>query len=136
MTASSLPAPAPERNLESAQFWDATAEGRLLLRRCDSCGTLVWYPRSFCPDCGSFSTSWTEASGEGTVYSFTIVHRSQGRYSDAVPYVLAYVELAEGPRIMTNIVGCEVDEVRVGQAVRVVFEDTGEGSALYRFMPV
>jgi len=117
-------------------FWSATAEGRLLLQRCDACRTIIWYPRGFCPDCGSRSTSWEPASGNGTVHSFTITRRGQGHWRDAGPYVLAYVELDEGPRMMTNIVECPVDDVHIGQRVTVVFHDTGEGTSLPRFRPV
>ncbi len=131
-----LPTPAPRITPENQEFWAATAQHKLLLMRCDNCGNPIWYPRTFCPDCGTFDTSWSEASGRGTVYAFTIVHRSMiDGYRQAVPYVLAYVELEEGPRIMTNIVGCEPDAVRVGMPVRVVFHDTGEDNALYRFEP-
>jgi uncharacterized OB-fold protein len=131
----SLPAPAPERTPETDEFWNATAEDRLLLLRCDACGVVIWYPRALCPSCGSVSVSWFDASGQGSVYSFTVVHRSSGLFGDAVPYVTAYVELSEGPRVLTNIVGCDPDAVHIGQAVRVVFCDTGEGCALYRFEP-
>jgi hypothetical protein len=131
-----LPTPAPVSLPEDDEFWAATAEGKLLLRRCDDCGVPIWYPRPFCPVCGSFRTSWSEASGRGTVYTFTVVHRSGiPGYREALPYVVAYVELAEGPRVMTNIVDCEPDDVEVGMPVRVVFHDTGKGSALYRFQP-
>ena len=132
--ATALPAPAPVKLPETEEFWAATAQGKLLLRRCDDCGTVIWYPRPYCPACASLSTSWFEASGRGSVYTYTVVHRSvvEG-YREAVPYVLAYVELDEGPRVMTNIVDCPPEEVAVGMAVRVVFEDTGDGSALYRF---
>jgi uncharacterized OB-fold protein len=134
--AAALPAPAPERTPEGDVFWSATAEGHLVLARCDACGVIIWYPRAMCPDCGTTSVSWVEASGFGTVYSFTIVHRGgAGPYRDVVPYVIAYVELLEGPRVLTNIVDCEPELVRIGQPVQVVFSDTGEGSALYRFRP-
>jgi uncharacterized protein len=132
---SELPAPPPPVNLETKPFWDATAEGRLLLLRCDGCGTVIWYPRSLCPDCGSTSTTWFEASGRGTVYSFTVTRRGQGRWSDAAPYVLAYVELAEGPRLLTNVVDCDPDDVHIGLPVTAVFHPTGEGQALPRFVP-
>lgn len=130
-----LPARAPEVTAETEPFWRATAEGRLVLQRCDACRTFIWYPRGFCPDCGGTSTSWEQASGRGTVYSFTVTRRGQGQWRDAGPYVLAYVELAEGPRLMTNIVDCDVEDVHVGQRVAVVFHDTGEGTALPRFRP-
>jgi uncharacterized protein len=131
-----LPAPAPERTPETAPFWDATAAGRLVLARCDVCGTVIWYPKTFCADCGGLSVSWRESSGLGTVYSFSVVHRAPGAFGEAVPFVVAYVELQEGPRVLTNVVGCDPEEVYIGQAVRVVFCDTGEGSALFRFEPV
>ena len=131
-----LPAPAPQPNLETQPFWDATAEGRFLLKRCDTCGTVIWYPRFLCPDCHGTETSWFEASGRGTIYTFTIVRRGQGPYAGAAPYVAAYVTLDEGPTILTNIVGCPPEQVEIGQPVEVVWHDTGEGSALYRFRPV
>jgi len=135
VTTPRLPVPVPEPTAETQVFWDATAEGRLLLARCDDCGTVIWYPKTYCPACGGLSVSWDDASGQGAVYSFSVVHRAAGPFRQAAPYVIAYVELAEGPRVLTNIVGCEPDEVHIGQPVRVVFCDTGHGSALYRFMP-
>jgi uncharacterized protein len=131
-----LPSPAPYQSPDNKEFWAATAEGRLLLRRCDDCRSFIWYPRPFCPTCGGLRTSWAEASGRGTVYTFTVVHRSVvPGYREAVPYVVGYVELAEGPRVMTNIVDVDPAEVSIGMPVSVVFTDTGEGSALYRFKP-
>lgn len=133
---SELPTAAPAVNAETKPFWDATAEGRLVLPRCDGCDTLIWYPRAVCPSCHGTSTTWTECSGRGRVYSFTVTRRSQGRWGEVTPYVLAYVELDEGPRMMTNIVDCDPDEVRVDLPVEVRFDDTGEGTALPRFAPV
>jgi uncharacterized OB-fold protein len=134
-----LPAPAPFVNPEAKPFWDGTAEGRLLLPRCDDCQTVIWYPRPFCPECASLHVSWFEATGRGSIYSFTVNRRGQADlpdYRDAGTYVLAYVELDVGPRVMTNIVDCDPDAVRIGQAVEVVFHDTGQGSALPRFRPL
>ena len=85
--------------------------------------------------CRSTATSWFEGSGRGEVYSFTVMRQGQGAYRDAGPYVLAYVELEEGPRIMTNIVGADIRALTIGQPVEVVFHDTGEGTALPRFRP-
>jgi hypothetical protein len=131
-----LPNPAPVVSPDAEEFWAATAEGKLLLRRCDDCSGVIWYPRPFCPDCGSLRTSWTEASGRATLYTFTVVHRSGlPGYRDALPYVVAYVELAEGPRVLTNIVDCEPDDIEIGMPLRVVFHDTGSGNALFRFRP-
>ncbi|MDP1818989.1 MAG: Zn-ribbon domain-containing OB-fold protein [Acidimicrobiales bacterium] len=130
-----LPEIAPAVTLETRPFWDATAEGRLILPRCNACSTVIWYPRLFCPSCASDDVSWVDAAGTGTVYSFTVVRKGQGPFAPAAPYVLAYVELDEGPRVMTNIVGCRPDDVTVGQRVVVTFADTGEATALYRFRP-
>ena len=131
-----LPAPAPVVLPEVKTFWDATAEGRLLLPRCEDCQAVIWYPRPFCPACGSLRVTWFEASGRGTVYSFTVNRRGTAdlpEYRQVGPYVLAYVELEEGPRVMTNIVDCDPDSVRIGQPVAVVFHDTGSVAALPRF---
>ncbi|TMR06637.1 Zn-ribbon domain-containing OB-fold protein [Actinomadura soli] len=123
-------------------FWTATTEGRLLLPRCESCATVIWYPRPFCPRCGGRDVMWFPASGEATVYSYTVVRKARGGYRELTPYVVAYVELAEGPRILTNIVGCDPSEVGIGQAVTLVFdapaaaaEDGGVRARLYRFRP-
>ena len=131
-----LPAPAPAVSPEAKPYWDATAEGRLLLQRCSDCETVLWYPRGFCPSCSSVRLEWFEATGRGTVYSYTVIRRGAAPpYAGGEPYVLAYVELDEGPRVMTNIVDCDPESVSVGDAVQAVFHDTGEGSALVRFRP-
>jgi uncharacterized OB-fold protein len=129
-----LPAPPPQINAETKRFWDATAEQKLVLPKCSHCGTVIWYPREFCPECNSFDVSWFEASGRGTVYSYTVNRRGQGDYRD-LAYVVAYVELEEGPRVLTNIVDCDPSTVSVGQAVQVVFHQTSNGAALPRFRP-
>jgi uncharacterized protein len=131
-----LPAPAPPVNPETREYWAATQEGRLLLRRCLDCGAVIWYPRTICPECSSLRTEWFEAAGRGRVYSYTLNHRGEGAYRGLRPFVLAYVELDEGPRMMTNIVGAYPAELAVGLRVEVVFHDTGDGAALPRFQPV
>ena len=136
MTATELPNPAPYISPEMKEFWAATAEGRLTMPKCNDCSLYVWYPRPFCPACGSTDVTWTDVSGKGTVYTFTAVHRSGvPGFKDALPYVIAYVELEEGPRVMTNIVGIDPGQVTVGMPVSVVFSDTGKGSSLFRFQP-
>ena len=133
-----LPAPVPYVNPEVKVFWDGTANGQLLLPKCQECGTIFWYPRPFCPVCASSKIDWVPASGKGTVYSFTVNRRGTAdlpEYKTIGVYVLAYVELAEGVRIMTNIVDCPAEDVHIGQAVELVFHDTGAGSALPRFKP-
>jgi uncharacterized OB-fold protein len=84
-----------------------------------------------CPDCGRLGVEWVEASGRGAVYSFTVSHRGPGPWADHVPYVVAYVELDEGPRVLTNLVGLDPGDVRIGMPVAAVFEH-----GLLRFGPV
>jgi uncharacterized OB-fold protein len=130
---SGLPTPAPDTDLETAAFWTATAEGRLTLPRCDACGFVIWYPRSFCPRCHSRDVTWIDATGGGTVYSYTIARRGVGEYAQSTPYVLAYVELDEGPRVLTNVVDTDPATIHIGMRVTAVFEPAGERAALVRF---
>ncbi len=132
---SNLPVHAPRVTPETKPFWDGTAESKLVLPHCNACGFVIWYPRGFCPECFATDVRWEEASGRGTIYSFSITRKGRGEFREAGTYVLAYVELEEGPRVLTNIVDCDPDSLSVGQAVWVVFDDTGQGTALYRFTP-
>jgi uncharacterized OB-fold protein len=130
-----LPARQPASSTEDGPFWQAAAEDRLVLPKCTSCGTFIWYPRGFCPKCHTSQVEWVEASGQGTVYSFTVGRRGIGEWAARSPFVIAYVELDEGPRVLTNIVGVDPDQVRIGARVSAVFEPAGELKVL-RFMPV
>jgi hypothetical protein len=130
-----LPVPAPKVTTTNAAFWAATAEGRFTLQRCPACGLVIWFPRRTCPQCWTEDIESFAASGRGSVYSFTVVRKGSGAYKDAAPFVVAYVELEEGPRVLTNITGCDPADVTVGMAVEVEWHDTGEGNAIYRFRP-
>lgn len=127
-----LPTPAPIPSTDTASFWAATDRAELQLQRCADCDAVIWYPRPICPKCWGQSLVTFEASGVGTVYSWSRTVKGNGDYRDAGPYYLAYVELDEGPRLMTNIVE---GEPQIGQRVEVVFHDTGQGNALVRFRP-
>lgn len=129
-----LPVPTPQVNPETQPYWDAAKEGRLLIKRCTACSTVIWYPRAICPECWSQDTEWCDASGHGTVYSYTINQRGQGPYATCGPYVLAYVELDEGPRILTNIIAGDIEAIEIGDPVEVVFHPTDDTeTALPRF---
>ncbi len=127
--------PAPIVNADSAPYWEGAREGKLLLQRCGDCGTLRFFPRYLCTACGSDRTEWAEASGRGTVHSFTIVHRAAfTEFQARTPYVVALVDLEEGPRMMTNIVGGDALGVAIGDAVIVEFEARGtEGAKVPQF---
>ncbi len=126
MVVSALPAPRPPVNDETAPFWAALGEGRLSLPVCDACGHHVWYPRSWCPVCGHGSVTWTDLSGVGTVYARTIVRKAPGPWGDAAPFVIAYVELSEGPRVLANVLTDEPDAVTVGAPVEATFVPVDE----------
>lgn len=121
--------PAPEPNPETKRFWEAAAQGQLLLKKCGDCGEVHYYPRALCPFCGSDRTDWQPASGRGTVYSWSVMRRAE------TPYAIAYVTLDEGVTMMTNIVDCDLDGIRIGQPVRVVFKPTAGGPPLPAFTP-
>jgi hypothetical protein len=130
MAAAERSIPAPPVNPETRPFWDAAARGELLLKRCQACGDPHWYPRAICPFCGSDRTEWVPASGRGTIYSYSVFRRAP------VPYAIAYVTLAEGVSMMTNIVDCDLDGIRIGQPVRVVFKPTDGGPPVPMFTPI
>ena len=132
---SGLPTRAFQPSLDTQAFWDATVNGSFLLRECTACETIIWYPRPHCPECGSTGVEWITSSGRGVIYSFTVTRSGQGAWKPVGPYVLAYVELDEGPRVLTNIVGCDPGDIRIGMPVHVVFDDAVEGAAIYRFTP-
>jgi uncharacterized OB-fold protein len=121
--------PSPPANLESAPFYAAAVEGRFLIRRCSECQRAHWYPRAVCPFCPG-ETVWEEASGRGVIYSFSVMRRV------AAPFALAYVTLAEGPTMMTNLVDCDFDGLRIGQNVRLVWKSTEGGPPVACFTPV
>ena len=96
----------------------------------------MYYPRILCTHCMSTELGWDRAAGRGTVYAFTFVHRAPTEaFRKDAPYPVAIIELEEGPRLMSNIVGAEPEDVRIGMAVEVVFEPRGEGAALPLFRP-
>jgi len=119
---------APVTTPEAEPYWQAAAQGRLLLRRCRTCAKPHFYPRSLCPFCLG-ETDWETASGTGTIYSFSIMRHAPQ------PYVMAYVRLAEGPTMMTNIVDCAFEDVHIGQSVRVVFKPSDGGPPVPMFTP-
>ncbi|MEU4091033.1 Zn-ribbon domain-containing OB-fold protein [Streptomyces sp. NPDC026673] len=123
----------PETDAFTLPYWQAAAEGRLLIRRClaHGCGAAHHYPREFCPYCWSEEVAWEEARGHAVLYTWSVVHSNDLRpFAGRVPYVAAVVDLDEGPRMMTEIVGCAHEALRVGMDLRVCFRPAAPGSAL------
>ena len=119
----------PMVQAETLAYWQAADEGRLLVKRCTACGEFHHYPRDLCPYCLSDATEWVEAAGSGTVYSYSTMGQGEAAYT------LAYVTLAEGPTMLTNLVGADPAGFAIGQRVKVVFTPT-DGHALPMFTPV
>ena len=122
--------PAPTVSVETQAFWNAAREGRFIVPTCTACGRAHWYPRAICPFCSGGEIVWRDASGRGTIYTFSVMRRAKE------PYVIAYVTLAEEPTMMTNIVDCDFDSLHIGQPVSVVFKDTENGPPVPMFTPV
>lgn len=128
--------PLPAVDPESRPFWEAAKAHRLRLPRCTACGKFHFYPRSFCVHCHHRHIEWADVSGRGTVYSYYVAHRpAHPAFQDRVPYVVALVDLEEGPRMLTNIVDCPPEQVRIGMPVEVVFRDVTEEISLPCFRP-
>ena len=123
--------PAPLPNLETKPYWDAAAEGKLLYKKCAACGEPHFYPRANCPFCFSDRTEWQQASGDGVIYTYSVMRRGAPE-----PYAIAYVTLAEGPTMMTNIVDCDLNGIKIGQKVKVVFKPSEGGPPVPCFAPV
>ncbi len=128
-----LPVPPPE----SLPFWQAAHQRRLTFPRCDACGKSWFPPANLCPHCLSDGFHWEEACGRGKVFSFVVVHRVyHGYFANKVPYTVAVVELDEGPRILSNIVGVDPQKVHCNMAVQVAFDEAGPDMTLPLFAPV
>ena len=120
----------------SEPFWQATRERRLIMQWCRPCERVVFYPREICPRCLGSDLDWRDSPGTGTVYAFSVHYRTGSpEMMDRTPYVVALVDLDEGARMMTNIVGCDPDDVGVGMGVRVTWEHLSDGCHLPLFEP-
>ena len=120
----------PAMNPGAEPYFEAAAEGKLLLKKCNQCGEHHHYPRALCPFCFSEKVEWVQAKGTGEIYTYSITRRG-----GPVPYCIAYVTLDEGPKMMTNIVDTDLDSIKIGQKVRVVFKKTEGGASVPVFTP-
>lgn len=126
--------PVPLPDPETQPFWDAAAEGVLKVQQCQECANHVFYPRLVCPECLSEALIWKPVSGRARIYSLTVVHRAAPAFRDDLPFVVALVDLEEGPRMMTRILTENPDEPRIGDAVEVEFfpQDPGPPLPFFR----
>ena len=134
-----IPKPLPEITPVTRPFWEAAANKNLVMQRCGDCGSWVWCPRPVCVECGGEKLEWVPLSGRGEVFAFTVIREVVGRalrgFAPDIPYVTAWIDLEEGPRFCSNIVGCAIDEVKIGMPVEAVFEEARNGIFLPKFKP-
>jgi uncharacterized OB-fold protein len=127
-----LPVPTPV----SRPFWDALATEKIRIQKCDACGAWVFYPRNRCSRCLSDQLRWSDVSGAGTLYTFTVARQpTSPHFEDATPQLLAVVELDEGVRLTTNLVNVEESDIRVGMRVKPYFDRASGNVTLLKFQP-
>lgn len=118
--------PLPSITPETRPFWEGCAAGELRYQACRECGRVQFYPRALCAGCGGTALDWRRSWGEGTVHAVTVVYRApSAAFKADVPYAVALVDLDEGFRVLTNVVGGDPERVAIGDRVRVVFEPRG-----------
>ena len=130
------PRPRPMNETLSAPFWEATKRHELVMPRCRTCSKIFFYPREQCPNCYSTDLDWTQVSGKGRLYSFTVVHQTaHPAFQPESPHIYAIVQLNEGPRMPSNLIGCEIEDARIDMAVEAVFDDASDDYTLVKFKP-
>jgi uncharacterized OB-fold protein len=128
--------PAPIPDADSRHFWEGVENHELRIQKCRACDRHIYYPRSLCPYCHGADLEWVRASGSGILYSYTVSRRPAGPgFAADVPYVVALVDLAEGPRMMSNLVDVAPEDVTIGQRVEVDFREMSPGLTLPVFRP-
>jgi hypothetical protein len=136
MSSSEIQYKTPATDWQTLAYWEGCGRGEIVLQRCSDCGQVQHRPRGLCVACFSSALEHFAASGTATVYTFTVTHQNgMPAFRDACPYVLAYVDLEEGPRLMTHITGCDPEAVAIGMAVKVEFVTTDRGLGVPRFIP-
>ena len=128
--------PIPETQPWSVKFWEGTKDGKLLIQFCKDCGSNIFYPRKFCPECWSGNLDWKETSGKAKIYTFSTAYSMvEPKFMDELPYTIAYVDLYEGVRMMTRIVECKPEDITFDMEVEVMFHER-DGFFLPYFRPV
>jgi uncharacterized OB-fold protein len=120
----------PALNPGDQPYFDAAAEGKLMLKKCKDCGKVHHYPRALCPHCFSDKVEWVQAKGTGEIYTYSVTRRG-----GPVPYAIGYVTLDEGPKMMTNFVNCDLDTLKIGGKVKVCFVKSENGTSVPVFEP-
>ena len=128
--------PLPHIDEESRPWWEAVQRHELYVQKCRDCGDLRFHPRALCTSCMSSRTEWVRCKGSGKIYTFTVTNQNQaGGFRDSLPYVMAWVEVDEGLKMLTNIIDCPPEQVKIGMPVEVVYEDVTPEVTLAKFRP-
>jgi uncharacterized OB-fold protein len=128
--------PLPHIDEENRPWWEAVQRHELYIQKCRDCGDLRFHPRALCTNCLSSNTEWVRCKGSGHIYTFTVTNQNQASgFRDSLPYVLAWVQLDEGVKLMTNIVDCPPEEVKIEMPVEAVFDDVTPDVTLVKFRP-
>lgn len=128
--------PIPRPTPLTQPFWDGVRAHELRVQKCSGCGALRHLPKPWCPDCLSAEHTWVSLSGRGQVYTYTVMHRApHTSFQGDLPYVVAFVELEEGVRMISNLVGCPPEQVRIGMSVQAVYEEITPEMSLFKFSP-
>jgi uncharacterized protein len=129
--------PLPNTTVQNAPFWDGLRQHEFRLPQCQNCGDFHWVPYPACKSCQSEDLAWVRASGDATVWSYSVVHRGPGAFGAEVPYIVVLAKLTEEPRpclVLANLTGCDPDAVSVGMPLKVVYEDIPEEDiTMYQF---
>ena len=130
--------PLPVVDAQSEPFWSACKENKLIIQKCTACGTYRYPAMHYCSNCQSDASEWVEVSGKGKVFSWIIVTHPVPRdvWAEDVPYAVGLIELDEGPRMVSNIIGCEHDKIEGDMPVEVIFEPAGDDFKLPKFRPI
>jgi uncharacterized protein len=128
--------PVPTPDADSKPFWEACRHHRLIFQKCTACDDVRWPPSILCPKCHCRDVQWIDSGGRGTVYTYAVYHQAfHPAFQDDLPYVVAVVQLKEGPMILTNIVGCPHESLDCGMPVQVVWDDISGDFSLPKFEP-
>jgi uncharacterized OB-fold protein len=128
--------PLPHIDEENRPWWEAVQRHELYVQKCRDCGDVRFHPRALCTNCLSSNTEWVRSKGTGHIYTFTVTNQNQASgFRDSLPYVMAWVELDEGVKMLTNIVDCPPEQVKIDMPVEAVFDDVTPEVTLVKFCP-
>lgn len=136
MSPDSVPKPIPAISAEMRPFYEGAQRGELLVQRCTACAALRFPARAICSNCLATTADWVHVSGNGEIYSFNVMHQVyHPGFADEVPYAVVIVQLAEGVRILSNLIDVAPADIRIGMPVHVVFEEVSDDVTLPKFAP-